>query len=144
MQDSRSDKSGCESITIINRNIERGESLRDLINQKTECHADYIVWTSGVRIPPCDILINATNVGLYPDINCPDINLDDIKPGMIVQDIIPNPAQTPFLDEAARRGATIFDGLAMLVYQGAIAFRLWTGEEPPIEIMKKSLENAFA
>lgn len=135
---------GCASITIINRNIDRGKSLSELVNQKTDCQADFMVWTSGIRIPSCDILINATNVGLYPDTNYPDINLDDIKPGMIVQDIIPNPAQTPFLKEAARRGATVFDGLAMLVYQGAAAFKLWTGEEPSIEVMKNALEKAYA
>ena len=134
---------GCASITIINRNQARGESLRDLINQKTEAQADYVEWVPEVRIPACDILINATNVGLYPDESCPDIRLDDISSGMIVQDIIPNPAITPFLKEAEKRGATVFDGLAMLVYQGAIAFELWTGVEPSTDVMKQALEEAF-
>ncbi|NLW10581.1 MAG: shikimate dehydrogenase, partial [Clostridiaceae bacterium] len=64
---------GCSSITIINRNRVRGESLRDLINQKTEAQSDYVEWVPGVRIPACDFLINATNVGLFPDESCPDI-----------------------------------------------------------------------
>lgn len=135
---------GCSSITIINRNADRGQSLRDLLNKKTECQADFVPWTDGVRIPACDILINATSVGLYPDKNYPDIRLDDIKPGMIVQDIIPNPAITPFLKESQKRGAVIYDGLAMLVYQGAIAYKLWTGAEPSIEVMKRALAEAFA
>lgn len=134
---------GCSSITIINRNKDRGESLRDLINQKTEAQSDYVEWVPDVRIPACDILINATSVGLYPDESCPDIRLDDIHSGMIVQDIIPNPAITPFLIEAEKRGATVFDGLAMLVYQGAIAFEMWTGVEPSTEIMKDALKEAF-
>ncbi|MEG2203436.1 MAG: shikimate dehydrogenase, partial [Christensenellaceae bacterium] len=71
----------------------------------------------------------------------PDIDYEDITPQMIVQDIIPNPALTPFLKKAKQKGAVIFDGLSMLVYQGEIAFKLWTGETPNIKTMKKALEQ---
>jgi shikimate dehydrogenase len=60
---------------------------------------------------------------------------------MIVQDVIPNPADTLFLQKARDRGATALDGLGMLVYQGAIAFKLWTGADAPVDVMRRALEE---
>lgn len=136
---------GAASITIINRNSERGNSLTTLLNENTETKATYIPWQSGISIPEnTDILVNATSIGLYPN-TCdkPDIDYDSISEGMVVCDVIPNPPQTVFLDEAAKRGAPTLDGLGMLVYQGAIGFRMWTGIEPSIDVMRTSLEEAF-
>ncbi|NLJ39013.1 MAG: shikimate dehydrogenase, partial [Candidatus Atribacteria bacterium] len=82
--------------------------------------------------------------GLFPNTNQkPSIQYDTITPNMVVCDVIPNPPYTQFLKEAQKRGAKILDGLGMLVYQGAIAFKLWTGSDAPIEIMKKSLSKEF-
>jgi shikimate dehydrogenase len=83
-------------------------------------------------------------VGLYPDPGCPDIRYEDIAPGMIVQDVIPNPADTLFLKKARQRGATALDGLGMLVYQGAIGFTLWTGLDAPVDAMRQALERENA
>jgi shikimate dehydrogenase len=63
---------------------------------------------------------------------------------MLACDVIPNPPNTPFLKQARTAGATALDGLGMLVYQGAIAFKMWTGEEAPIQIMRQALEEVFA
>jgi shikimate dehydrogenase len=62
---------------------------------------------------------------------------------MVVCDVIPNPPSTPFLRQAAGRGATVLDGLGMLVYLGAIAFKMWTGHEPSIETMHAALAAEF-
>lgn len=132
---------GCASITIINRSLHKAGEIAQLINENTACKASFLKWEGTARIPSCDILINATSIGLYPDESKPDICYEDIKAGLIVQDIIPNPAFTAFLYAAKQRGAQVFDGLNMLVYQGAIGFKLWTGEEAPIEVMKHALEN---
>jgi shikimate dehydrogenase len=61
---------------------------------------------------------------------------------MLVCDVIPAPT-TPFLIEAQKRGAKAIDGLGMLVYQGAIGFKLWTGLDAPVEAMYKALSKAF-
>ena len=63
---------------------------------------------------------------------------------MIVQDVIPNPADTLFLKKARERGATALDGLGMLVYQGAIGYKLWTGLEAPVDVMRAALEKENA
>ncbi len=133
---------GAEKITVINRNPDRGASLTGLLNQKTNCRGEFIQWEGTVRIPGCDILVNATNVGLFPDPFCPDICYDDIDEKMIVQDIIPNPADTLFLKKAREHGATAFDGLGMLVHQGAVGFKLWTGEDASRDVMRAALEKA--
>ena len=65
------------------------------------------------------------------------------SPEMTVCDVIPNPPQTPFLSQARARGARTLDGLGMLVYQGAIGFKLWTGLDAPVQVMRQALEEAF-
>ncbi len=136
---------GAASITIINRNSERGNSLATLLNENTETKATYLPWQPGISIAEgTDVLVNATSIGLYPNtFDKPDIDYDSISESMVVCDVIPNPPQTVFLDEAAKRGAHTLDGLGMLVYQGAIGFRMWTGLEPSVEVMRSSLEEAF-
>jgi shikimate dehydrogenase len=57
--------------------------------------------------------------------------------------VIPNPPQTPFLKEAAKRGARTIDGLGMLVAQGAIAFEMWTGKRAPRDIMREALAEGL-
>lgn len=131
---------GVSEIIIINRDVEKGEALAGLINEKTECVASFIPWIGTASIPAVDMLVNATTVGLYPDAGCPDIAYEEITPDLIVQDVIPNPADTLFLQKARARGAKTFDGLSMLVYQGAIGFKLWTGLDVPVDVMKRALE----
>jgi shikimate dehydrogenase len=135
---------GAGEITIINRDLKKAESVAENINRNSSCKARAVKWAGTARIPACDLLINATIVGLYPDPDCPDIEYEDISSLMIVQDIIPNPQDTLFLKKARERGARAFDGLSMLVGQGAIAFRLWTGEEAPEDVMTESLKREFS
>jgi shikimate dehydrogenase len=135
---------GVKTISIVNRNTDRGESLTSLINTKTSSEAHFIRWEPGYELPKdTDVLINATSVGLAPDIHQkPDISYDSITGTMVVCDVIPAPA-TPFLRESEKRGAKILDGLGMLVYQGAIGFKLWTGFDAPVEVMHQALSRAF-
>ena len=134
---------GASVIHIINRDSGRGNALRSTINDNTSAAADYIPWNGTVRIPErTDVLINATCVGLFPDVNaCPDIDFEDIAPGMVVCDVVFNPAETEFLRCAARRGARCVDGLGMLVNQGCINYTLWTGLPAPRNVMYATLKR---
>jgi shikimate dehydrogenase len=98
------------------------------------------------RVPEgTDILVNATSIGLYPNVHdMPAVNMSTVGPGLLVCDVIPNPPETPFLEAARARGAATLNGLGMLVYQGAVAFKLWTGVEPDVQVMKDALERFFA
>lgn len=84
------------------------------------------------------ILTNATNVGMAPDTNAipiPDVHF--LHPELIVSDIIYNPRQTQLLKIAASMGCPVFNGMYMLLYQGAAAFACWTGLEMPVAEIKK-------
>ena len=90
-----------------------------------------------------DILVNATSIGLAPlSHEKPQIDYESIRAGMLVCDVIPAPT-TPFLQEVHKRAARTVDGLGMLVYQGAIGFKLWTGLDAPVEAMYRALAKAF-
>jgi shikimate dehydrogenase len=135
---------GAEQITMVNRSEERGQMLTDLLTSKTPTTAKFERW-QGIYTIPSDayIFINATSIGLPPNADeKPDVGYGSILPSMLVCDVIPAPV-TPFLSEAKARGAAVLDGLGMLVYQGAIGFKIWTGEEAPVEVMHQALSRAL-
>jgi shikimate dehydrogenase len=135
---------GAQEITIVNRSSERGRVLTELLQTKTPVKVHFLPWRGTCPIPDdTDILVNATAIGLAPRaLEKPDIDYGSIRSGTVVCDVIPAP-MTPFLKEAQERGAKAIDGLGMLVYQGAIGFKLWTGQEAPVEVMYKALSKAF-
>ena len=135
---------GASSITIVNRSAERGHTLVDLLDVKTPASATYEPWDGPYRVPAgTDIVINATSIGLFPDVDArPDLDYATLRAGMTVCDVIHSP-DTPFLREARQRGCGTLDGVGMLVYQGAIGFKLWTGREAPVAVMYRALAEAF-
>lgn len=84
------------------------------------------------------ILTNATSVGMAPDNSASPIHDPALlHEGLIVSDIIYNPRETLLMKQAKERGCPCFNGLYMLLYQGAAAFQCWTGQEMPTDIIKK-------
>lgn len=137
---------GATVITIVNRSPERGQELVSLLNEKTPAKALYVPWMDAYRVPEgTDILVNATSIGLYPNVDdVPAVDMTTVGPDLLVCDVIPNPPHTRFLQGAGARGARTLNGLGMLVNQGAIAFRLWTGVEADTQVMRSALEKFFA
>lgn len=135
---------GAAKINIINVS-QRGEELSSLIREKTAAESEYISWIPGIKVPAeTDILVNATPLGLYPNVNeRPDIDYSSITPDMVVCDVIFNDPNTLFLQAAAKQGAETVNGLGMLANQGAINFTLWTGEEAPVDVMTETLKKEF-
>jgi len=88
-----------------------------------------------------DIFIDATPLGMHPD-DPISINVEWLKSGMLVVDLVYNPPETPLLVASKKRGCRTLNGLGMLLYQGALAFEIWTGMKPPIDVMRKALEEA--
>lgn len=136
---------GARHIMVVNRSPDRGEGLVNVLNAKTQTEAAFVQWNKPFEVPSgIDVLVNATSIGLFPHVTeKPDIVYDSVTKEMTVCDVIPNPPHTPFLKEAESRGARTFDGLGMLVYQGAIGFTMWTGVEAPVEVMYKALKKVF-
>lgn len=138
---------GAGAITIVNRpeDAALAKSLMELL-QKIIKKSAFVTWDHTYAVPAdTDILVNATPIGLYPKVDeIPNIELDTILPAMFVQDVIPNPAVTPFLRAAAARGARWNTGTGMLINQAAINIELWTGRKPNKEVMLRALEEALS
>ena len=138
---------GASRVTIVNipRDAALGEGLVRTLKENTPVAVDYVSWVDKFKIPPeTDILVNATSIGLYPKIDeKPNIDYDTLAKGMYVQDVIPNPAFTPFLREADKRGMRWQSGLQMLINQAALNITMWTGKQPNKEVMRRALEKAL-
>jgi len=135
---------GASEILVVNRSRERGCALVDLLNGKTAVIARYAPWDSAFAVPEgTDVVVNATSIGMFPDPSKPDIDYSTLREGMVVCDGVHNPVHTPFLKEAAQRGCRTLDGFSMLINQGAISFKLWTGLDAPIDVMRDALAKEF-
>ncbi|MDH4148863.1 MAG: shikimate dehydrogenase, partial [Acidimicrobiia bacterium] len=89
-----------------------------------------------------DLIVNATPVGMFDNDEDPTAVPFDpaiIRPGQIVADLIYHPPETALLAAARERGATVINGVGMLLHQAAEAFELWTGTQAPIEVMREAL-----
>ena len=137
---------GARSIVVINRSPNRGEGLVSLLEKKTAIKTDFRPLEDAFEIPEdTDILINSTSVGLYPNIQeCIPVQLSSLLSDMVVCDLIPNPPLTRFLQQAQAKGCRILDGLGMLVNQGKIGIKYWTGVDVETSVMRRQLEDLFS
>ena len=136
---------GAADLLIVNRSAERATAMvRDLASN-TPVSVRYEPWIGRWRVPAgIDLLVNATSIGLFPDVDAmPPVDLTAAAPGTLVADAVFNPPETCLLATARQRGLPVLDGLSMLVYQGVIGFQLWTGQDPPEEVMKQALKQAL-
>lgn len=144
--------SGVRRFVLVNRSQSRLNDLASLLAGPVsrrlgeELEVDARPWDGDFAVPEgTGILVNATSIGLYPDTEARiALDLTTVGPGMIVADVIPNPARTRLIDEAERRGATVIDGLGMLVGQGRIGIEYWTGVSPDEGVMRDALARIFA
>jgi shikimate dehydrogenase len=96
-------------------------------------------------IEQADLLVNASPIGMYPKVNeSPLPENIKLNPKLLVYDLAYNPAETKLLKTAKAAGAKTCSGLGMLVRQGAEAFTIFTGEEAPVEVMRKAVEAELA
>jgi shikimate dehydrogenase len=136
---------GAARITVVNRDRSRGAELVALLNERTPAQAELVVWDGVQRVPDgTDIVINATSVGLFPDVDARlELEASDLRPGMMVADVIPNPPRTRLIRDAEARGATTLDGIGMLVQQGAAGIGHWTGVDVDPAVMRRALAAIF-
>jgi shikimate dehydrogenase len=136
---------GARAIAIVNRDPGRGAELAALLNEKTPARAEFVRWDKTHRIgEDSDILVNATSIGLFPDVEGRlDLDLSSLRPATIVADVIPNPPRTLLIRQAEALGCRTLDGLGMLVNQGVIGVKHWTGVDVAAGVMRKKLEELF-
>jgi shikimate dehydrogenase len=128
---------------VVNRTPERGQAMVEDLRQSAGGPIRFEPWRGAYAVPQdIDILVNATSIGLFPDIDeTPDVDLSAAR--CLVADAVFNPPETGLLRLARQRGLPTLDGLSMLVYQGVIGFQLWTGRDPDEAAMKQALAEAL-
>jgi shikimate dehydrogenase len=136
---------GAKRFTIINRSEHRGRELARLLNTQTPATAEFVAWDGDYRIPSgTDVVVNATSIGLYPYVEARlALDTKSLSPDMVVADVIPNPPRTRLLKDAAERGSRVIDGLGMLVNQGVIGIKYWSGLDVDPAVMRAKLEEIF-
>lgn len=134
---------GAAEIIFATRIPGKLAGLRDIITGATETKVTEAGWGDAgcSGLARTDILINATPLGMHPHTGAiPPVNLQMLRETAVVCDLIYNPRETLLLQRAREIGLTTLNGIGMLLYQGAIAFELWTGMAAPVEVMKKALK----
>lgn len=136
---------GIPSLILLNRTRSRAEALQSFLSQ------DFPGLEVLVRTPEEDygdlltrsrLVVNATTVGMEGRLKRPPLNVDKLSEEHVVCDIVYTRSQeTPFLVAARKKGAKTLGGTGMLLHQGAVAIHLWTGAEPPIDIMRQAIES---
>ena len=141
-------RGGVDSLVIANRTLERAETLAQL--SKDNGVESEAIPLSGDALTQAaasaDLIVNCTSVGMSygPDEHGSPLSAVQIPASCIVNDVVYNPLVTPILREAAEAGATTLGGLHMLVYQGVLSFRMWTGQDPPVEVMLEAATREMA
>ena len=120
---------GATEITIANRDPNRGNELVELINGKTKTKGHFFKWDSPFKVPSnIDILVNATSVGMAPhDDERINLDVESLRANLVVADVIVNPPNTHLLSDAKAKGCKVIDGLGMIVNQGILGVKYWTG-----------------
>ncbi len=137
-------KFGANSITILNRNVDKAQSLASDISDSdliSEVKADSISNISSY-LNDSQILVDTTPLGMHPHVDDePIATADDMHEDLVVFDAVYNPNETVLLKEAIKAGAKPVYGIKMLLYQGVESFKIWTGQDAPVDVMEKALNE---
>jgi shikimate dehydrogenase len=134
---------GAKSIVIVNRDPTRGEELVALINSRTKSQATFRQWAGMFEIPQgIDIVVNATSIGMNPNSSAHlELDINSLQPNMIVADVVIDPPITHLIKAAQVRGCTALNGFGMLVNQGILGIKYWTGIDVDPEPMHERLRQ---
>jgi shikimate dehydrogenase len=137
---------GCREIRVVGRDRQKLEqfqqswansSLKAALSIHHSCELPHL-------LPQAKLVVNATPVGMSPHVEASPLDaalIGKLPSEVIAYDLIYTPNPTQFLRQAQEQGAIAIDGLEMLVQQGVAAFKIWTGQNPPVEVMRHSLKQ---
>lgn len=139
-------KYGADSITILNRNIEKAENLSGDIQKSgliDNVKSDSILQINDY-MTDADILVDTTPIGMHPNIDDkPIVDSGNMHEDLVVFDAVYNPNETVLIKEAISAGAKPVYGIKMLLYQGAESFKIWTGRDAPVDVMENALRQTL-
>jgi shikimate dehydrogenase len=132
-----------EELVILNRTAEKAKKLAEALKSfGAKVKAGTLSFeVLKQELPTTDILVNATSAGMHPDVDISPVPSDLLHSDLSVMDIIYNPLETKLLKDAKSAGAKVVSGIEMLLYQGAVAFEIWTNCPAPIEVMREAALN---
>lgn len=126
---------GAADVAVVNRTESKAEAAAALAGPVGR------VGRAAADIPAANLVVNATPAGMGADAAMPcDPGL--LHQGQVAVDLIYEPLETPWLAALRAGGVKAHNGLSMLVYQAVLAFELWTGETPPVEVMRQAALSA--
>lgn len=135
-------EAGCRSVAIANRTVDRAEQLAAEMGTRfpaSPITAHALPAAVAALAADADLIVNTTSLGMTPNAETtPWDERVSFHSGQVVYDLVYNPPQTRLLCKAADDGATAIGGLGMLIWQGAIAFERWTGQQPPVDKMRQA------
>lgn len=138
---------GIAGLVLLNRTPERSRHLAQRVQER---HPDLPVRVAGLTLEEArpaledvDLLVQTTPLGLSPQDPLP-LPPEAIPEGIRVMDLLYHLPKTPFLSAAQARGCEIQNGLGMLLYQGVLAYEIWTDRDAPVAVMRQALEEALA
>ena len=134
---------GC-ALTIVNRTPAAAERLAALITAGVpgaSCGWLPLSALTEREVERQRVIVNATSLGMAGEGKVPALLADNVTAGQVVFDVVYGSAPTDFLVAAQARGATVIDGLTMLLGQAAEAFSLWTGVAAPLEVMRDAVQG---
>jgi len=133
-----------DSISVFDVDHQKSSKITDMIKEIFPGFTIYPVdKIEGLEVKDKDLLVNATPVGLKEEDPCL-FKSGQLHSNLFVYDLVYNPAQTKLLALAERAGARVSNGLGMLLYQGMLSFRIWTGQEAPRQVMEETLNSGLS
>ena len=125
-------------VTIANRHDERATRLAEEVGCRT---VNWSMRASNLA----DVIINATPVGMHPNVDDTPLPAAAFsRPGMVVFDTIYHPENTMMLKLARERGCQTVTGVDMFLRQAAVQFKLYTGQDAPIDVMVVALKHKLS
>ena len=125
-----------KNVTLTNRTKRKGEKLAK------EFNVNFIQWSKRENVK-ADVIINATSIGMIPNIFSSPISKKKIKNSQIVMDVVVTPPKTKLIKIANKQGKITVDGLKLSLYQAFTQFKLYTGRNPPIQVMQKAATTLY-
>ncbi len=136
-----------EKLYVLNRTLDKVKELKATLNHysvrkvKIDTFSRKTLQSYLLR---ADILVNASSVGMRPNVDQTLVAQEWLKPDLTVMDIVYNPLETRLAKEAKEAGSRVVSGVEMLIYQGAASFEIWTGHKAPVDVMRQAVLKKIA
>ena len=128
-------------VSVANRDGERARSLVRSLAHPAGREPRAVDWTARTDLVDVDVVVNATSLGLQGE---DPLDGATLRPGVVVVDLVPTAVATPLVKRARAAGADVVDGLPMLLQQAVSSFRIWTGRDAPVEVMRAALYSSVS